>query len=323
MKRIISFLLALTFCLVLLAGCSLLPDKIKFCDVNFYVDGELYTTKTVVVGQTVDLPKAPEKENFVFTGWRVDDLISYMYDFSSKVITNLDLQACFTVDTVKLGNLIAQKTLKSTVSVLEKSYNVYPSSLIESSYITALGSGVIIDISGGYCYVLTNAHVVEKSEGYSKQKITVEDAWGNVYEASIYKNPNKSTNAFSKDFDLSLICFKLPEEYKFTEIEFGEDPNINDFVVSIGNPNGLLNTVTYGHALGYQEIEGEEGSAADLIAFDVLVHDVPIAHGSSGGALVDTNGKLVGLNFAGYNDGKYGCTIPISKIKDFLSVYVY
>ena len=323
MKRIISFLIALTFCLTLLAGCSFLPDTIKFCDVNFYVDGELYTTKTVVLGQTVDLPKNPEKENFVFTGWRVDGLISYMYDFSSKVISNLDLQACFTLDTVKLGNLIAQNTLKSTVSILEKSYNVYPGSLIESSYATSLGSGVIIDISGGYCYVLTNAHVVEKKEGFSKQKITVEDAWGNSFEASIYKNPNKSTNAFSKDFDLALICFKLPEKYKFTEIELGEDPSVNDFVISIGNPDGLLNTVTYGNALGYQKINGEEGTAADLITFDSLVHNSPINHGSSGGALLDTSCKLVGLNFAGYGDGKYGCAIPVSKIKDFLSAFVY
>ncbi|MBO5715330.1 MAG: trypsin-like peptidase domain-containing protein [Clostridia bacterium] len=323
MKRIISFLLALTFCLVLFAGCSFLPDEIKLCDVNFYVDGEIYSTKTVVMGQTVGMPKNPEKENFVFTGWRVDGVVSYMYDFSSKVITDLDLHACFTVDTVKVGNLIAQNTLKSTVAVIGKSYNLYPGSLIESSYFMSQGSGVIIDISDGYCYVLTNAHVVEKNKDYSKLKITVEDAWGNSYEASIYKNSNKSTNAFSKDFDLALVCFELPEKYAFTEIVMGEDPKVDDFVVSIGNPGGLINLVTYGKTLGYQSVKGEDGTAADLVSFEVIIHNAPIAHGSSGGALVDTYGKLVGLNFAGYESGEYGCAIPLSKIKDFLSVYVY
>ena len=324
MKRIISFLLILIVAVSIFAGCSFLPEELKLCNVNFYVDGEVYATKTVVVGQAVGMPKVPEKENHIFTGWYTNGLISQgAYDFSSKVISDLDLYASFTLDTIKIGNMIAQNTLKSTVEVITKAYNVYPGSVIESSSMTSQGSGVIIDISGGYCYVLTNAHVVEKNKDYSKLQITVKDAWGNSYEASIYKNPNKSASAFSKDFDLAMICFKLPEKYSFTEIVMGEDPKVNDYVVSIGNPNGLINSVTYGNVIVYKQVKGEEGSAADLISFDVIIHNNPIYHGSSGGALVDVYGKLVGLNFAGYENGQYGCAIPVSKIKDFLTVYVY
>lgn len=324
MKRIISFLLILIVALGIFAGCSFLPEELKFCDVNFYVDGEIYATKTVVVGQTVAMPQAPEKENYIFTGWYIKGLISSnIYDFSSKVISDLDLYACFTLDTVSVGNFIAQSTLKSTVEVITKAYNVYPGSVVESSSMTSQGSGVIIDISGGYCYVLTNAHVVDKHEDYSKLQIVVKDAWGNSYEASIYKNSSKNSSAFSKDFDLAVICFRVPEKYSFTEIVMGEDPQVNDYVISIGNPEGLINSITYGNVLVYQQVNGEEGSAADYISFDVIIHNNPITHGSSGGALVDVYGRLVGLNFAGYENGQYGCAIPISKIKDFLTVYVY
>lgn len=324
MKRILSFLLLLSLCLVLFPGCSFLSEELKLCNVNFYVDGEIYTTKTVALGQTVGMPKNPEKENCVFVGWYASGLISQsVYDFSSKVLTDLNLYASFAPDTLKVGNYIAQNTLKSTVMIISKSYNVYPGSVVESSSATSQGSGVIIDISGGYCYVLTNAHVVEKREDYSKLQITVEDAFGNSYEASIYKNSSKSTSAFSKDFDLALLCFKLPEEYSFSEIVLGEDPKVNDYVVSVGNPDALINVVTYGNVLVYQQVKGEEGSAADLIDFDVIIHNTPIDHGSSGGALVDIYGKLVGLNFAGYESKAYGCAIPVSKIKDFLTVFVY
>lgn len=322
MKRIISFLLVIIISLGILAGCSLLPGKLQFCEVKFYVDGEIYETRSAAIGKTVGAPKNPEKENYIFTGWKTDGLISYMYDFSSKVITNMNLEACFTLDTVKVGNLIGTKTIHSTVRIASKAYNVAFGSLIETESVTSYGSGVIIDVSGGYCYVLTNAHVVDKDE-YSKQKINVIDVYGNSYEASIYKNSKKPSAAVSTDYDLALLYFKLPEEHTFAEIEMGSDPKNSDFVVSIGNPQGLLNSVTYGKVLNYQRVNGAEGSAADMIQFDTILHDCPIDHGSSGGALVDPYGRLVGINFAGYREQHYGCAIPVSKIIEFLDLYVY
>lgn len=325
MKKIISALLTLALCLTLLAGCSLLPEKMRFCEVKFYVDGELYDTKTVVVGQSVATPKNPEKENFVFTGWRTDGAISYMFDFSSKLIGDTELHACFTPDAVSIANMIATQTLKSTVTIRNKCYNSIMGGFIETEIFASQGSGVVVDISGGYAYVLTNAHVAKMEEGYSNQEITVEDPWGNEYEARVYKNPGKNDEAISEEYDLALICFKYAPENDggLVEIALGKDPKIEDFVVAIGNPGGLQNTVTYGYALAYQQIEASEETSITKVTFDVLIHNAPIDHGSSGGALVDAYGKLVGVNFAGYSNGVYGCTIPISKVIEFMNLFVY
>ena len=325
MKKIIWSLLALTLCLTILAGCSFFPEEIKFCEVQFYVDGELYTTKTVVIGQSVATPQNPEKENFVFTGWRVDGVISYMFDFSSKIMGDTELHACFTPDAVAITNMIATQTLKSTVAIKNKCYNATMGGFIDTEILTSYGSGVVVDISGGYAYVLTNAHVARKETGFSLQEITVEDPWGKEYEAKIYKNPGKNDEAISEEYDLALICFKyLPDDdEELLEITLGDDPELEDFIVAIGNPGGLQNTVTYGYALGYQKIQASEGSSITKVTFDILVHNAPIDHGSSGGALVDAYGRLVGINFAGYNDGTYGCTIPISKVVEFMNLFVY
>jgi S1-C subfamily serine protease len=293
------------------------------CKVNFYVDGELYDTSTVMVGQTVSSPINPKKENYIFTGWRTDGEISFAYDFSTKVIFDMNLHATFAPDAVKIGNMINEKTLKSTVKVLGKSYNTMMGGLVATEASISQGSGAVIDISGGYAYVLTNRHVVTKLEGYDKHSISVEDPWGNTYDAKIYKNVEY---AISEAYDLALICFEYAPEHKdrsLIEFELGKDAKVGDCVISIGNPRGLINSVTYGYALAYQKIEADEESAISNVKFDVLVHDGPITHGSSGGALVDACGRLVGLNFAVLGGGAYGCSIPISRIEEFLSIYVY
>jgi S1-C subfamily serine protease len=321
MRKIISSLLILTFCLAFLAGCSLLPKEIAFRNVNFYVDGELYTTKSVIVGQSVSVPKNPEKENFVFTGWRTDGAVSYMYDFSYNVIDHMDLHACFTLDAVAVGNMIAEKTVKSTVQVFNTNSNTSGETVLDAY--SSQGSGVVIKISGGYCYVITNAHVVEKEDNYANQSIVVRDPWGNLYEGHIYKDPSTNLEAVSRDFDLALIWFRYTPRInqELIKIKFGENAKVGDYVVAVGNPQGLINSVTYGNALAYQEIVADDDDSINKVTFDVLFYNAPTDHGSSGGAIVDPYGKLVGISFAGANNGEYGCAIPISKVKEFLNIY--
>lgn len=321
MKRIVSSLLILAFCLVFFAGCSLSPQEIVLRDVNFYVDGELYTTKTVVLGQSVSVPKNPEKDNFVFTGWRTEGIVSYMYDFSSKVIDGMNLHACFTLDTVAVGNMIASETVKSTVQVFNTNSNTSGGTVVDGN--SSQGSGVVVKISGGYCYVLTNAHVVEKEEDYANQSIAVRDPWGNLYEAHIYTDPSTKLDAISQDFDLALIWFRYNPRInqELVKIKMGEDVEVGDYVITVGNPQGLINSVTYGKALAYQGIVADDSDPINKVKFNVLFYNAPTDHGSSGGAVVDAYGKLVGISFAGANDGEYGCAIPISQVREFLKLY--
>ena len=308
-----------------ICSCGFLTEELGLCKVNFYVDGELYDTKVVTVGQTVKEPKTPTKENEIFVSWGTQGPNTYKYDFSTKVVTNMDLHAHFVIDAVALTNMITTQTMKSMVTIENKCYNTMGGTAVETNFKTYQGSGVIVDISGGYCYVLTNHHVAEKIEGFTKQNLTIEDAWGYKYEAQIYRNDSKKGFAMSDEYDLALLYFKYNSNSGsgIEEIVMGHNPQVNDYVVALGAPGGLQNAITYGSALAYQTVNVGDDSSVQKVTFEVVVHNAPIDHGSSGGALLNTKGELVGINFAGYNDGVYGCAIPIEKVIEFMNLYVY
>lgn len=321
MKRILSLTLVLILILTALAGCGLLGggESGITCNVNFYVGDTLYMTKKVNMGSTVSMPEAPEKANEIFLGWYTDGLFTSEYDFSRPVIYDTNLYALYTIDAVALTNRITQEIMRSVVTVKTKCYNTGPFGTETTSY-TSQGSGVIIDISGGWAYVLTNWHVVEHEEGYKYREITVEDLYGKSHSADIYKNKSIDVAAISEEYDLALLCFRYSEG-DLIEIGISSDPNIGDHVVSIGTPGGQKNSITYGKALRYSKINAEDDTTK--VNFDIIVHDAPIDHGSSGGPLLNTDCQLVGINFAGYGGGEYGCAIPMSKINEFLNKFVY
>jgi Do/DeqQ family serine protease len=139
------------------------------------------------------------------------------------------------------------------------------------------GSGVIINARAGY--VLTNNHVVEKAT-----EITVTLRDGRKYTAKL----------IGADPETDIALLKIPAQ-NLTAIPLANSDRleVGDFVVAIGNPFGLGQTVTSGivSALGRTGlgIEGYE---------DFIQPDASINPGNSGGALVDLRGKLVGINTA-------------------------
>jgi serine protease DegQ len=139
------------------------------------------------------------------------------------------------------------------------------------------GSGVIVDASKGY--VLTNHHVVD---GGSKISVTLKD--GRQLPANLIGS--------DKETDIALLQI---EAKNLTAIRVGDSNSlkVGDYVVAIGNPFGLGQTVTSGivSALGRSglSIEGYE---------DFIQTDASINPGNSGGALVTLDGKLIGINTA-------------------------
>lgn len=325
MKRILSFIIVITLALGVLCSCDFLPEEIALCTVEFYVDGELYTSKTVNIGTSVTSPREPSKENQIFVGWYTDGLLSYKFDFSGKILADTKLHASFVLDAVAVTNMLTNQTMKSVVTVKNKCYNTSMGGFIETSASLSQGSGVVLDISGGYCYVLTNYHVIDKNEGYSHQTLTVEDPWGAQYEAKIYKNSRASSSAMDPEYDLALIYFAYSptESHQLLEIAMGQDAAVGDYVASLGSPGAQKNAITYGKVISYRKLSSDEEALEDEVKFDIAYHSALIDHGSSGGPLVDHLGRLVGLNFAGYESNKYGCAIPFSKIEEFLYTYVY
>lgn len=168
----------------------------------------------------------------------------------------------------------------------------------------SLGSGVVIDAKQGY--VMTNHHVIDKAE-----KIRVMLSDGRAFDADVIGTDPES--------DIAVI--RIPAE-RLTAVTIANSDalRVGDFVVAIGNPFGLGQTVTSGivSALGRSGlgIEGYE---------DFIQTDASINPGNSGGALVNLRGELVGINTAilapgGGNVG-IGFAIPINmahKIMDQL-----
>ncbi len=141
----------------------------------------------------------------------------------------------------------------------------------------SLGSGVIIDKANGL--VLTNNHVIDKAD-----KITVTLNDGRQLNAELV----------GTDPEADVAIVRIPED-NLTELPIADSSQlkVGDFVVAIGNPFGLGQTVTSGivSALGRSGlgIEGYE---------DFIQTDASINPGNSGGALVNLRGEFVGMNTA-------------------------
>lgn len=141
----------------------------------------------------------------------------------------------------------------------------------------SLGSGVIIDSSQGL--VLTNNHVIDKAD-----KITVTLNDGRQLNAELV----------GTDPEADVAIIRIPSD-RLTELPIADSSQlkVGDFVVAIGNPFGLGQTVTSGiiSALGRSGlgIEGYE---------DFIQTDASINPGNSGGALVNLRGEFIGMNTA-------------------------
>ncbi len=156
----------------------------------------------------------------------------------------------------------------------------------------SLGSGVIVDAKKGY--VLTNHHVIDRAN-----QISVTLADGRVLEAELV----------GSDPETDIAVIRVPAD-NLTAVSFGSSDKlrVGDYVVAIGNPFGLGQTVTSGivSALGRSGlgIEGYE---------DFIQTDASINPGNSGGALVNMKGQLIGINTAivGPSGGNVGIGFAI------------
>lgn len=141
-----------------------------------------------------------------------------------------------------------------------------------------LGSGVIIDAIKGY--VLTNNHVVSDA-----QKISVQLNDGREFEAKLIGSDDQS--------DIALLQIQKASHLTQIAIADSDKLRVGDFAVAVGNPFGLGQTVTSGivSALGRSglNLEGLE---------NFIQTDAAINRGNSGGALLNLNGELIGINTA-------------------------
>ena len=166
--------------------------------------------------------------------------------------------------------------------------------------VRSLGSGVIIDADKGY--IVTNHHVVDGADS-----ITVTLNNGEQYDAKVVGSDPEADVAVIKVKAKDLTALPMADSKKL---------RVGDFVVAVGNPFGLGQTVTSGivSALGRTGlgIEGYE---------NFIQTDASINPGNSGGALVNLKGEIVGMNTAiiaagGQGNVGIGFAIPINMVHE-------
>ncbi|KAB8184356.1 PDZ domain-containing protein, partial [Lysobacter maris] len=144
----------------------------------------------------------------------------------------------------------------------------------------SLGSGVIVDAGNGY--ILTNHHVIE---GADEVSVTLAD--GRTLSANFVGS--------DPDTDIAVMQVKA-DGLAALPLVSADTLRVGDFVVAVGNPFGIGQTVTSGivSAVGRSGLRG--------LGFQNFIQtDASINPGNSGGALVNLNGELVGINTASFN----------------------
>jgi Do/DeqQ family serine protease len=163
--------------------------------------------------------------------------------------------------------------------------------------VTSLGSGVIVSPDG---YVLTNAHVVER---------------GARFRVGLLDGRELLAKVVGTDPSSDLAVLKVDHKERLPSATLGRSDGLlpGETVIAIGNPFGLSHTVTTGVVSAVHR----NFKAGDRTLFDFVQTDASINPGNSGGALLDIEGRLVGVNTAilGDRNAGIGFAIPIDRAR--------
>ncbi len=160
-----------------------------------------------------------------------------------------------------------------------------------------VGSGFVIDRKG---YILTNDHVVKDAD-----RIKVKLADGKEFTAKVIGRDPKT--------DLALVKIESPPDLQPLKLGNSDDLKVGNWVVAVGSPFGLEQTVTAG-------IVSAKGRVIGSGPYDNFIQtDASINPGNSGGPLVNMRGEVVGINTAIIADGQgIGFAIPINTAKEIV-----
>lgn len=179
----------------------------------------------------------------------------------------------------------ADKTVHAVVHVKNTTISRQPTSIQDFFFgggnpraMVGTGSGVIISPDG---YIITNNHVIDNA---TQLEVTLNN--NKTYEAKLIGSDPKT--------DIALIKIDADEELPFVPFADSNNVKIGEWVLAVGNPFNLTSTVTAGIV---------SAKARDLNEFDsnpqsFIQTDAAVNRGNSGGALVNTDGQLIGINTA-------------------------
>ena len=162
-----------------------------------------------------------------------------------------------------------------------------------------MGSGFVVSSDG---LILTNAHVVEGSDGV---KVTLKN--GTTYEGKVM-----GTDSLT---DVAVIKIEAEEELPAVTFADSDGLQPGEWAIAIGNPLGLDNTVTTGIVSGTGRTSAQVGVADKRVSF--IQTDAAINPGNSGGPLLNAKGEVIGINTAIIQNAQgLGFAIPVNSARD-------
>ena len=213
----------------------------------------------------------------------------------------------------------ANKILPSIVGIkLEYTVNNAMLSMFgqpSTSTATATGSGIIISEDG---YILTNNHVISSDSSNSDSYYQISEA--SKLTVTLFNDDTEySATIVGKDEETDLAVIKI-DKTGLPKAEFADSDSIKvgEFAMAVGNPMGMDSTVTCGIVSAVnREVTDSDGKTYTLIQTDAAINA-----GNSGGALVNSEGKVIGINtlkLEGTGIEGLGFAIPINSTTDITS----
>jgi serine protease Do len=174
---------------------------------------------------------------------------------------------------------------------------------------SALGSGIIVKRTGDTVYVLTNNHVVDKATDISVR----------LFDERVFKAKVVGTDPRK---DVALVSFTTKDPVTVAELGDSNNLQVGDLVLAVGNPLGFESTVT----MGMVSALGRRGGPQTSSYTDYIQTDASINQGNSGGALVNIDGQVVGMNtwIAAPSGGSVGLgfAIPINNARPAIDQFI-
>ena len=227
------------------------------------------------------------------------------------------------VDQISLNNFsdtavyAANKILPSIVGI-KIEYSVNTTSIFgrsNTSTATASGSGIIISEDG---YILTNNHVVSSSSSESNSYYQISEA--TKVSVTLFNDETEyEAKIVGQDEQTDLAVIKI-EKTGLTKAEFADSDSVKvgEFAMAVGNPVNMTSTVTTGIVSAVnRKITDSEGKTYTCIQTDAAINS-----GNSGVALVNSEGKVIGINtlkLSGTGIEGIGFAIPINSTTDITS----
>lgn len=238
-----------------------------------------------------------------------------------------------TESTVKIGR--DNDSIKETVLAPTKSSNMDVSGIVDSAMPSVVsiygkaevtadtwlgrqsyeqqssGSGIIVGKSDSELLVVTNNHVIENTDS-----LEVEFTDGTKATALV-KGGDSGNDVAVVAVQLSDLSEDTLDKISVADIGDSESLKVGQGVVAIGNALGYGQSVTVGYISALdREIQTKDGVTRNLLQTDAAINP-----GNSGGALLNMQGKVIGINSAKYSDTEVegmGYAIPISTVKDLI-----